>query len=432
MEVERDADETAEMPDYLMIKVVGKGARDEEHTTRVLALQVMEKHMGIKRQGGQACTEPSSLREGYSGMLLAYDEEQHELCAAKLLARPPHVHERVVRVGRDGCAAKWQIEVGDPPREVTAFVYPALDDDEVQQLELTELRQMTRKPDAVAEVVGTEKAVAVQLKATERHTVIKVVVRQLGKLPRKKNQEKERMDALRAMQWAVMAGLRIRQPDPGAKWATVAGAPAEWTEGAEAPKLMEIPEPTPVGTAEAAVFTIEGIKAGPVEVLYVEKGPDGRLVLDTGVAGKPEAGGRAMASVIGKWHACVPVEHKEWGALRKPHGQEMCPAPIWAKRKKAETADVERLELIIRHAEYDRVGPAGTCPFYTLYTGANGFPSRCIPFGGCYGRLASCYRQIEMMQNQRRFTHGCGPTRRRTREQRSRGRRPGKRWRSGV
>ena len=397
------------MPDYLMIEVVGKEPRDEEHATRVLALQEMEKQMGIVRQGGQACTEPSAIREGHNGMLLAYDEEQHELSVAKLLLRPPHVHEKAERMGKDGCAARWRIEVGDPPREVTAYVYPALDDEEVQLLELTELVRMARQPDAVAETVGAGEAVAVRLKETERHTVIKVVVRQLGKLPRKKSQEGARMTMLREMQYAVMAGLRIRRPDQGVKWAIVAGAPVEWTEGAQAPKLMEIPEARPAGTAEAAVFTIEGIKAGPVEVLHVEKSADGRLVLDTalpgakprklnmGMAGKQEAGGRAMASVIGKWHACVPVEHKEWGALRKPHGQEMCPAPIWAKRKKAETADGEKLELIIRHAEYDRVGPTGTCPFYTIYTGMNGFPSRCIPFGGCYGRLASCYKRIEMM-----------------------------------
>jgi hypothetical protein len=72
-------------------------------------------------------------------------------------------------------------------------VYPELDDEEVQLLELTELVRMARQPDAVAETVGAGEAVAVRLKETERHTVIKVVVRQLGKLPRKKNQEGARM-----------------------------------------------------------------------------------------------------------------------------------------------------------------------------------------------------------------------------------------------
>ena len=57
----RGAGEGEEMPDYLMVEVVGKEPRDEEHATRVLALQEMEKQMGIVRQGLRAL-RPFHLR----------------------------------------------------------------------------------------------------------------------------------------------------------------------------------------------------------------------------------------------------------------------------------------------------------------------------------------------------------------------------------
>ena len=38
-------------------------------------LLTMEKLMGVVRKGGQACAEPSTVRTGYSGTLLGYDED---------------------------------------------------------------------------------------------------------------------------------------------------------------------------------------------------------------------------------------------------------------------------------------------------------------------------------------------------------------------
>lgn len=130
---------------------------------------------------------------------------------------------------------------------------------------------------------------------------------------------------------------------------------------------------------------------------------DGRLMLDAtpagttktrkmtlGVAGYPKGGGRAQHGQRHRQMARVrvPVEHKEYGALRKPHGTEMCPAPIWMKRKRPNGENAVELERIMLQAEMKRVGPTRTCPFFTLFSAANGHLSRCTPNGGCYGRLA--------------------------------------------
>ena len=395
-----------ELPEWVMIESVARGDEIEEHEARVEMLITIEKMMGIVRKGGQACAEPSAVREGHSGTLLGYDEEQSDECTAKLLLRGEYTHPQAVKIGKDGCAAKWEIEIGTPPRAVTVYVYPALDDAEVEQMELTELVRSVRQPDVWPETSGMSvgKAVAVQLKAGERHVQLRVVVRQLGKLPRKKSQAAERMAAMRGIQSAVLQRLRTKQPTAQDKWAKVAASPAEWTESA-APRLMEIPGDGS-GTAEAMLLAIECVRAGPVEVIYVEKSADGRLVLDTavagakprklnlGMAGKPRQGGRPMASVIGSWHPCVPTEYPEFGALRKPHGREICPAPVWAKCRKPETAEMKKLEEIMRRAEHERVGETRTCPFFTTYTGSNGYPSRCNPRGGCCGKLASCYTPV--------------------------------------
>ena len=62
----------------------------------------------------------------------------------------------------------------------------------MQRLELTELEGMERQPDVVAkEGARAGPGVAMQMRAAERYTVIKVVVRCIGKLPRKKSQHNE-------------------------------------------------------------------------------------------------------------------------------------------------------------------------------------------------------------------------------------------------
>ena len=404
------------MPDMLMMEVVSMSDKKIDYEMAMAALSAVEKKAGVTMERGQECEMKSDIkgREESDAMVFNYEEEGWEGETERMLARVSGSNGS--RVGAEGCAARWEVEVelavrvtreGEAQQQqekyqVVVIVYAATEGAaDAAEMKLTaELQPVVAVTAAAEGGIREMKPLGVQEERHGRQT-LKVVVRSMGMLPR---DQKEREGRVMEAQQSLVEELAAAEASSEERKAAEKGTPVpqRW-EGDNPPKLQYKRGTTATvdsaifslrrkeGEEEVSIVKVEGdVKTGLYMELTVAKG---RARVRTRMYFKREApagratGERAKITFIAR-HACG-----EGMALQHAH-EEACRGRLLLTVNPVKPELEDARALLDKH-ESKTAGP-NRCCYYVNWSVAKGRVAACMPTtaerrgSGCKGSVGSC------------------------------------------
>jgi hypothetical protein len=396
----------------------GRGTGKKE---REAAAALCEQATGVKEKAREAeLHDDSELAEMGSGRMaffLSWKDEEgvHVDAMNKLLGRkevtvPQSLQQRYIDCETlcDGTAARWKFDEGDGVKQII-YVYLA---GTGKRLQGHTKEEDLVQPAAVEE--PEEERIPIEF---EKKTLLKLISRRLGALP-KKNPEEGLMQLMRQQQLALVRALETMEGVPDAQLATLAQdgdiQSTKWREF-RAPKPMGVQKEGERKAINAAFYTLQRVSKEEVTCLDMKPlEASQQAAAETASADRPpkwdpkklrlpvrRAGGatahtvlnftrdskeQAAASLMG-WHVCLRR------TLRTEHENGACAHEFRSSMKRSLPRGLTEAARLLGEEESMNLAETEMCPMFELQSIKKGYLSVCPDGRGCRARFKSCSRR---------------------------------------